>query len=137
ANGFVLGMTVDNRLNPIPGVQVTSNVGTVTALNETLGDAGGNTTTSTGAFVVTNDAPGIVNIEPQQTGTTFTPASQPVGIAPNVVFQVFFFGSDEGGTGGTGGGGGSGGAGGEGGTGGTAGEGGAGGTGGEGGENGG
>lgn len=134
ANGFILGMVVDGGRNPIPGVQISTNApqaSTVTPLDADLDDAGGNTTVNTGGFVVTGTQPVIV-IEPQQTGTTFTPSAQPVGISPNVAFQVFFVGTDEG-AGGAGGSGGAGGAGGEGGAGGSGGEGGAGGSGGAGG----
>lgn len=118
ADGFVLGMTIDNAGNRLRDVTVTSNVGEVAALNPDFSTTGNNTTTDLGTFIVTGTPGSIVNITPSQTGTTFVPPSQPVGIVRDVVFQVFFRGSDEGGTGGTGGTGGMGGTGGDGGTGG-------------------
>src|SRR5690606_8374844 len=118
ASGFVLGMTLDIAGNRLRDVTVTSNVGEVAALNPDVSTTGNNTTTDLGTFIVTGTPGSIVNITPSQTGTTFVPPSQPAGIVRDGVFQVFFRGSDEGGTGGTGGTGGMGGAGGAGGTGG-------------------
>lgn len=101
--GLVLGMTVDGMQNPLPAVEITTSAGDVVALDSALGPTGSNVTSEIGAFVVTGQ-PGLVNLAPEQTGTTFVPSSQPVGISPGVVFQVFFVGSDDAGTGGSGGG---------------------------------
>jgi len=118
ADGFVLGMTVDGANNPLRDVTIEVTQGAeVTSLGAGFTPTGDNITTDLGAFLVTG-SPGIVTITPSQTGTSFVPPSQPVGIAKNVAFQVFFVGSDNGGAGGSGGEGGTGGTGGDGGTGG-------------------
>lgn len=114
-NGFILGMVLTQGTTPVPmeGVGVDVSEGDVEFLSESLGPTGGNATTSVGSFIVT-DTPGVKNVAPTQLGTTFIPPSQQAGVSPGVAFQVFFFGTDDGGGGGAGGGGG-GGAGGEGG----------------------
>lgn len=96
-NGFVLGMVVDGGGNPLSDVDIDSG-GEVTTLDNSLGSTGNRTTTEVGAFVVTG-MPGVINIAPEQVGTSFVPPNQPVGIAPGVVFQVFFVGSDDAGDG--------------------------------------
>ena len=60
----------------------------VTYLAEDLSDAETDVTTASGAFLF--QPADIVEIAPELAGSTFLPASQPVGSTANVAFQVFF-----------------------------------------------